>query len=351
MRILMIHPGPEFSVQDVHTGWAEALRKLGCQVAEFNTHDRLTFYCKALLMTGENDEDGRPIVKQAMSEDDALLASMQGISHALYTFWPDVVIAVSAFFTTAGQLQLMRTRRHKIVLIHTESPYQDDDQLQRAPFADINLLNDPTNIEKYEELGIPAYYQHHCYRPNIHYPRLGPLDPEKASDFCFIGTAFKSRIKFFEAMNFDRIDVLLGGNCWGDTDPDSKLRRYLGHSLDECVDNDVTAEHYRHSKIGLNVYRKEGEGTYSGAAWAMGPREVEMSAIGFPFLRDSRAEGDEILPMLPRFSGPEEASDMLHYYLNHPAALTHMALAARAAISDRTFENSAKRLLRMLDDL
>lgn len=41
MRILVVHPGPNFSVADVHDGWVEALRSLGCEVASFNSDDRL----------------------------------------------------------------------------------------------------------------------------------------------------------------------------------------------------------------------------------------------------------------------------------------------------------------------
>ena len=41
----------------------------------------------------------------------------------------------------------------KVVLLHTESPYQDDEQLERAAHADVNLLNDPVNIDAYRELG------------------------------------------------------------------------------------------------------------------------------------------------------------------------------------------------------
>lgn len=49
--------------------------------------------------------------------------AMQGLTHALYTFWPDVIMFVSAFFTTAGLFKLIRQRNHKIVILHTESPY------------------------------------------------------------------------------------------------------------------------------------------------------------------------------------------------------------------------------------
>lgn len=36
MKILVIHPGPDFSVHDVYAGWVHALKALGCQVFEYN---------------------------------------------------------------------------------------------------------------------------------------------------------------------------------------------------------------------------------------------------------------------------------------------------------------------------
>ena len=36
MRILIVHPGPDFSVHDVHVGYVEALRELGVETVEYN---------------------------------------------------------------------------------------------------------------------------------------------------------------------------------------------------------------------------------------------------------------------------------------------------------------------------
>lgn len=303
------------------------------------------------MATGEEDETGHPLVGRAMPDNDALRAAMQGLSHAMLTYWPDAILLVSGFFITPGELQLMRMRNFPVVILHTESPYQDDEQLMRAPFADINILNDPLNISRYEELDGKAAYLPHCYRSAVHYPRRGPAVPELASDFAFVGTAFSSRIKFFEAMDLDGVDVLLGGQCWGDTDEGSKLRGWLGHGIDQCVDNDIAAQHYRNAKMGINFYRRESEEAHKGEGWAMGPREVEMAACGLPFLRDPRPESDEVFPMLPSFVSPEDASEQLRWWLNHDRERDKAASLAREAIQDRTFTNNAQRLLKMLDNL
>jgi hypothetical protein len=352
LRILVVHPGPNFSVADVHNGWVEALRNLGCEVASFNTDDRIQFYGQTLINTGEFDEEGHPLVRRAMSNDDAFRAAMQGLSHACFTMWPDVVLFVSGFFVTAGMLQLIQSRRMKTVLLATESPYQEKMQLERAQCTDVTLLNDPVNIEQYRDLGIAVEYTPHAYRPEIHHPRRDGdrFNPELACDLGFIGTGFASRIDFFERMHLDGLDVLLGG-CWAGIPEDSPLNAYLGHGPDVCVDNEETAEIYRHAKAGINFYRREYDDAddQNVLPYAMGPREVEMAACGLFYLRDPRPEGDQLLPMLPTFTGPEDAGEQLRWWLAHDREREAAATAARKAVEGRTFDENARRLLKLLE--
>lgn len=351
MRILVVHPGPNFSVADVHDGWVEALRGLGAEVASFNSDDRIQFYGHALISTGDVDESGHPLVRRAMSDADAVRMAMQGVSHAAFSMWPDAVMFVSGFFVTPGLMALLQSRRMKVILLGTESPYQEKMQLERAQCSDITLLNDPSNIEEYRKLGIVAEYAPHAYRPAVHYPRKGKLDVNLNADLAFIGTGFASRIDFFERMDLDGLDVLLGG-CWPLASK-SPLRQYMGHDLEECVPNYETAEVYRNAKCGINFYRREYDDADDAATatpWAMGPREVEQAACGMFYLRDPRAEGDEVLHMLPTFSGPEEAGEQLRWWLAHNDEREQAALKAREAIADRTFTSNAKRLLELLED-
>lgn len=319
----------------------------------FNTNDRLVYHSNALLNTHVKDEQGLPIVRQAMTQEQAITAAMEALSHPVLWMWPDVILFISAFFMTAPWFHMLRNRRIKTVILHTEEPYQTEEELERGSLADANLLNDPTNLHRFRAIG-PAEYFPHCYRPSVHYPRQGPRDPGKASDFCFIGTAFKSRIGFFEQMNLDGIDALIAGADWGATPEGSPLVKHIATGIgtdQDCVDNTETAEIYRHSKMGINFYRRESEAEWDGKAYAMGPREVELAACGLPFLRDPRAEGDEVLPMLPTFSSPGEAGEKLRWYLAHEREREEMAARARAAIADRTFENSARRFLRLVEGL
>jgi spore maturation protein CgeB len=242
-------------------------------------------------------------------------------------------------------LEVLRAHRHKIVMLMTESPYQDEFQLQMAQYADLTLLYDPVNIDAYRAVG-PAEYMPHAYRPGIHYPAAQGTVPEY--DLAFIGTGFPSRIRFFSDMDLAGLNVRLSG-LWMDLPEDSPMRDWTATDADDCVGNDETAAIYRRSRTGINFYRREAEDAHAGEGYACGPREVEMAACGLWFARDPRPESDELFPMLPGYSTPAEASDLIRWAIDHPDLRQYAALKAREAVADRTFTSNARELLRLLD--
>ncbi len=326
--------------------WVEGLRAAGEEVYTFNLGDRLTFYDAALIEAAEPDAEGRACVRKAMTRETAIETAADGIFRTLYKCWPHVVLLVSAFFTPPWMLDLIRGRGHTIVLLHTESPYQDDEQLIRAASAHINLLNDPVNLAAYRKFGQAAYMPH-AYRPGVHHPAAAG-DPIE-HDLAFVGTGFPSRVRFFEDMNLTGLNVKLAGP-WLDLPEDSPLRDWTATNPEGCIDNDETAAIYRAARCGINFYRREGETAHEGEGWACGPREIEMAASGLYFLRDPRPESDELFPMLPSFTSPGEASELLRWALAHPEDRAEAAIKARTAVADRTFANHARKLLAMLDN-
>lgn len=336
MRWVVAQPGPSFSVEDVYAGWCEALEGLGQTVVRWNLDARLMFYGNIRL-----ERDGQ--MEPAVDSQAAMGLAINGIYAALYKTRPDVLLVISGFFLPVDVYELARAYGTKVVIVHTESPFEDPRQAFRAQYADINLINDPTNLAMF-----PAgtRYVPQCYRESVHHP--GPSRPEMVCDLSFVGTGYPSRVRFLEAMDLSGLDVVLGGN-WQSVGDASPLLPYVAHDRTECLDNADTAALYRSTKVGLNIYRREAIADEFIAGWAMGPREVEMAACQLFFLRDPRGEGDELLDMLPTFSSPEEASDLLRYWLRHPAQREEAALKARSAIADRTFHNLAVDLLRRLE--
>ena len=332
MRVLLVEPGPAWSVQDVANGWRKGLRENGCQVGVVNLEHHLTFFDKAHFDNGDGT------FRKAMTSDVAIGTAALGIHAAAFEIRPDVAIIVSGFYVPQKTYDLLRAHGVTLVQVFTESPYEDDKQLQRAHFADLNVVNDPTNIEVFEHIA-PTVYLPHAYDPALHRP--GPVSHDLRSDFAFCGTGFPGRIEFFEAVDWTGIDAAFAG-FWGDTRPDSIIRKFIVHDLDECFDNADTTDLYRSARLSANVYREP-------TGWAMGPREVELAAIGTPFLRESRGEGDEVLGFLPRFTDPGDFTDQMRYLLAHDDLRLALGRRCREAVADRTFAANAAHLLRLLD--
>jgi spore maturation protein CgeB len=338
VRWLACAPGPQYSVQDVHVGWVEALRGAGETVLDYPLGDWLCFFGEALLQRSENE------FFRAMTDEQAIEASADRLAAALWKTRPDVLLLTSGFFLPPPLLDTARRDGVKVVMLATEQPYERR-EVDMAAHCDIVLTTDPTTLPELSQACV-AVHQPHSYRPTIHKP--GPVLPELAADFAFVGTGYQSRIEFFEAMDLSGLDVLLAGN-WCQLGEASPLRDYVAGGLEDCLTNTKTVQVYQSAKAGINFYRREqDDGTPPGVA--VGIREVEAAACGAFFLRDSRPEGDALFAMLPTFTTPDEASDLLRWFLAHPSERETAAVKAREAIADRTYDNAAGALLRLMTE-
>lgn len=344
MRALVVHPGANFAVADVYNGWLRGLHECGVEVIPYNLDQRLAYHKHAIWRNDRGD-----IVKQ-MTPVEAAIAACEGIKARCWEFWPDVVIIVCADFVPPDLLDDIRAHGHRLVIIHTESPYEDAQRIALAPHADINLLNDWCTLDSWREANSNSHYVPHAYDPDLHHP--GPST--RSADVCFVGTGWQNRIDFLEKVDWTGVDFQLAGK-WDRLDngrpllrEDSPLRSYL---FDGPINNAVTADLYRGSKIGFSLYRGEATRPDLAEGWAIGPREVEMAACGLFFPRDPRPEADELFPFLPTFSTPAEFRDIVDWYLPRDALRHDLAMRARAAVEGRTFKAHAARLIGRLSEL
>ena len=339
-RWVICHPGPAHSVGDVYNGWAEALRELGQQVFEYNLGDRLTFYDSAYLEL----DDGS--YRKALQDDDGVAElALNGLAAMLWKARPRILLIISAFFWDADLLEHARTAYGTtVVMLHTECPYEDDRQLMAAPYADLHLLNDPVSVPKFAKI-CRAVYCPHGYRPSVHFPASPGAGYRY--DLAFAGTGFPSRVAFLEGMGMDGLEVHLAGN-WMGTPEGSPLWKHLPGGGQALLGNAGVADMYRQTRVGLNLFRREANHPDLTEGHGCGPREIEQAACGAFFLRDPRPESDELFHMLPSFDSPEEATELLRWYLPREDLRRELAVKARAAVRDRTFSNHARRLLGLL---
>lgn len=348
MRALVVHPGPFFSVADVHNGWVKALTKLGWDVREYDLHNRLQFY-------GSIEIHGQ----RAVPLDDVTNVASKGLLGKCYEFEPDLIIVVSGFFVPDFIFNLWKRKGTPVVLLCTESPYEDDKQcsLVERVQPDLVIVNDPVNLDYYRNIHDRTFYIPHSYDPDIHKPAKKPVKYER--DFTFVGTGYPSRIEFFEQVDWTGINAQLAGN-WGaigtDAIVDTSALAPLIHDASVCIDNADAAKLYQKSKVSANLYRASSRADLEAnqerfaRGWAVGPREIELAATETFFLREERGEGDQLFPMLPTFSEPGEFAEKLRYFLTRAQVRRKAAAEARAAVHDRTFEAHARRMLRLLPD-
>lgn len=340
-RWLICHPGPSASVGDVYEGWAEALRGLGQDVTEYNTGDRLVFYDSAYI-PGEHDQ----YRKAFTDDDDVIELALNGLAAALWKARPHILLLVSAFFWDAELLEhARRAYGTTVVILHTESPYEDDRQLMTAPYADLHLVNDPVSVPKFAKV-CRAVYCPHGYRPSVHFP-ASPGTPFRY-DLAFAGSGFASRVRFLEEMGLDGLDVVLAGNWTGLPEGSPLNAHLLDGRASAITGNAEVAEMYRTMRAGINLYRREANFEDLIEGHGIGPREVEMAACGAFFLRDPRPESDAVFGMLPSFGSAEEAGELLRWYLPKDDLRRELAAKARAAAADRTFTNHAAQVMRLL---
>jgi hypothetical protein len=319
----------------------KGLRECGVNVGSFNLDDRLDFYANV-----EIKRNG--VRKKALSPSAAIRLASNGVYSELYKSWPDVVIFTSAFFVTPENWGVLTQRPHFTVLWCTESPYEDSRQLAIAPYVDAVVLNDPTNIEQFRAVNPRTWYLPHSYDPDVHRP--GEPSPDLACDFAWVGTAFPSRVDFFRAVNWRDLTVKLGGN-WNLLDRRSKLAKFLVAPKTECMNNADAVRLYQSCKVSANIYRKEAHEGDHEHGWAIGPREIELAASGTFFLREPRGEGDELFPAAPTFESPDEFGDLVRWWSRpeHDDLREKTVRLNREAIANRTFQQTAATLLRLID--
>lgn len=334
MRVLVVWPGATWSTADVARGWANGLQAAGADVIRFRLDQRL-----AWLADHMDDDELRGCAVDNRRRCGEMLAG------ALYEYRPDLVVVIDGKDIPPEVIHGMRQRGEKIVLIHTESPYEDERIESMWWCADWHLVNDPAGVDRIRKHTANVHYTPHAYDPAVHYPATTTTATEH--DVVFVGSGFSGRASFLAAVPWATVGRLTLAGHWRHIAPAHLPPALEPHVADlpEPLPNEDAADLYRTSKVGLNLYRTDFADA-DAVGWAMGPREVEMAACGLFFLRQPRPEGDGVFPMLPCFSSPEELADLASWWLAHDGARLGAADAARRAVCDRTFDRHAASLLR-----
>lgn len=325
MRVLLTYPGPIHSTYDVARGYERALRALGVEVHGYNYHQYLHFYFESLAHWETVNVD-----YERRLEDAPFYAS-QHLVPAVIDFMPHVVLVVSGSALHKRAYDLLRRLSVPVVLLLTESPYEDETQIKiiTQGHAAAAFTNERESVGRLSETGVPTTYLPHSYDPAVHRPRLHDVYYE--TDVFFHGTLWPERKALLDSLD----DLPFAVHCSGIT---------LERSEDRwLIMNDEVAQWYSNAKIALNHHRSpNGSATHS-----LGPRAYEIAACGaFQLCDGTRGELAEVFSeSVPTYTDADDLREKVVYYITRPDERQRLAEEARARVAPCTFENRAREIV------
>jgi spore maturation protein CgeB len=319
MRILFVWPVATFSVWDVARGYRSAFAKIVGEenIRDYNLNTRSDHHRRALPAPQNID----PVTVSR-------LASETVVCEAIY-FDADVVFIVSGLNFHPVALNALRKIGIHVATILTESPYDDDPQLEwTSVYPEMSIFtNELISAKRYGWEYVP-----HSYDPEIH----KPVPPSKSCDVLMCGTGWVERQKVLEAVDWEGIDLRLMG-LWPSIEPHMKLAPYVHQG---CIDNLQMPAIYAGAKICLNIHRE-----FQGAM-SLNPRAYEVAACGAFQISDYRKEIDFVFgDSVPVFYNPDDLGRLIRHYLANDGDRVTCAITAKINVNNCTFDHRAEQVI------
>jgi spore maturation protein CgeB len=308
-------PPAVFAVAEMARGYRDALRRAGHDVAEYVMLDALAYHRRASAHEHERlawRRASEPILQAAIYHQS------------------DLVLFVCPLSFHPIALELLVWGGFKIVALHTDSPYQDDEQVawnRHAPDMHV-FTHERTSAQRYGWSYLP-----HAYDSSVHVP-VEP-DPSEACDVLFVGNGFKERIALLEAIDWTGIDLRLRG-VWTDLSDDSPLRTFCRGGV---VNNADLPRLYASAKICINPHR------YHPDAVSLNPSAYELAACGVFQITDDRNDGSLFSRMLVRYGSSDDLQRKIRHYLAHQDERAAIVDALSQLVGCETFDARAKTLM------
>lgn len=345
-RILLIHPAADFSTKDVSIGIRAGLIAEGHEVKDYGLSRRLNESQLGIAAaSGSTPEQVDPIQMVGRA--------CEGIPYAAIHHRADWALFVNGAGLHPGALVALRQIGVRVAGWFTEAPYETDDdrELHHTRFVDLAFTNDRSSVPAFQAVldqhgrDRGAVYLRHAFNPAIHTPPLEPLPDADRCDCLFIGSGFLERQYQFECVDWDGIDLRLGGLWWGLTRPHF-LCDYV--RWDGPLPNPDVARLYGGAKIILNPHR------FHPNAESANPRVYEAAAIGAFCLSDYRAEiedvfGDSIPMWMPGV--PYQLGALVRRFLADPEQRQNRAAEAQRRVQSETFAHRARTIIQAMTDL
>lgn len=347
MKLMVVHPGADWSVADVYNGYVGALKRAGHEIINYGLSGRIAVADEFLEILWRRM--GQPPEAKPTQLDRLAFANMELPSRAL-RFEPDWVLVITAAYVLPDFLIQLRRAGFPVAIIFTESPYDDEEQSKWASLVDVCFTHERASVAGLREANPNTFYLPHAYDPYQHKP-AAPSGEVAQHDVVFVGTGFAERIEILRDVNWDGIDLGLYGT-WQMLGSRNRLRKHLRGGI---IPNGMAVDLYRSAKIGLNLYRtSKGYGRdQERIEWgeSLNPRALELAACGVFTISDYRPEVEEVFgTLVPTFSNGSELEETIRYYLAHPDERAEIAAKLPGCVAAHTFDARAKQLIETLSN-
>lgn len=348
-KILLVHPGADSSTSDVYDGLLPALQRQGAEVIEYPLGQRIGRVANWLKYNYRRAKRADPTIPEPTFHDTLYLAAERALPIALME-GVDWVVAVSGMYLLKYWVYLMRRAGLRVGLVLSESPYDDAEQCQVTPYANVVWTNERTSVAFLKLVNRHTHYLPHAHDPARHTPVADDAEDVPAHDVVFVGSAFSERIEALDAVDWDGIDLGLYGN-WQMLPSRHRLRRFVRGGQ---VPNAEAAALYRRAKVGLNLYRRSrgfrpDASRVVGAA-SLNPRALELAACGVFTVSDHRPEVSEVFgDLVPTFERAEDLGPLLRRWLTDDAGRAEVAAQLPGCVRDRSFDAMAAQVLNDLE--
>jgi spore maturation protein CgeB len=317
VRILLVHPGASWSTADVEAGLRAGLIAHGIDVYVYRLDARIERSRRWLMSAWRRTQKDNQTLEKPTPADVIYHAGIGALEQAL-RHQVDVVLVVSAMFLHPDVIILMKRAGLRVVSLFTESPYDAERELAVARLVDGLWTNERTSVDAYRAVCPRVGYLPHAWIQGRHTAAPQPGDETlPRHDVVFVGSAFRERVAWLDAVDWRGIDFGLYGN-WTGLPSRHPLRAFVRGA--SPLPNTIAAALARRAKLCLNLYRTSaGWGPTApeiAHAESLNPRAYELAACGAVTISTPRAEvAERFGGLVHEVRSPVDASSLIRALL------------------------------------
>jgi hypothetical protein len=113
-----------------------------------------------------------------------------------------VVLVVSSMLLHPDVIIMMKRAGLRVVVLFTESPYDEEQELRIASMVDGCWTNERTSVPKFRAVNHNSGYLAHAWHPLKHFESARSIGDLPSHDVVFVGSGFSERVTRFNSIDW-----------------------------------------------------------------------------------------------------------------------------------------------------